>query len=237
MRHRLLRIWVAALLSAGFSLVALSGTHAKTPKPHLVVGKAHGYSFTVKGTGWSAKQTVVFAVSQGGVSSGVEVRTTARGTFAVGILGMVRCAGVSYSAVDLHSRHAQGNLGTTARACLALRPVAQPVVRVLHGATITPASVTVSSLTPSTVRLHLGEELIIDESRTAYTPMADSAYLMLVQAPLACVQDCNAGGSNGIWTFVAIRTGQTGIDLSPACRKLTPPCMMPDAGIRVTIVR
>ena len=137
MRHRLVRIWAAALLSAAFSLGALSGAHARSVKPRLAVGKAQGYSFTLKGTGWSGHQTVVVAVTIGDISAGVEVRTTARGTFAVGVTGMARCAGVGYSAVDLRSRRVHGSLGTAARACLAYRPAAPPVVRVLHGSVST----------------------------------------------------------------------------------------------------
>ena len=51
--------------------------------------------------------------------------------------------------------------------------------------------------------------------------------------PRACAQVNCAQGF--YWRWVAVRTGDTGIDLSAACRKSTPPCMVPVKTYAVTV--
>jgi hypothetical protein len=90
--------------------------------------------------------------------------------------------------------------------------------------------------------LHVGDELTIWEAgtvRPAFRPQADPAYLALTgqgtTPPRACPQpDCDAGF---YWGYVAIRAGQTLVDMSPGCREVTPPCMAPDFAITVKILR
>jgi hypothetical protein len=88
--------------------------------------------------------------------------------------------------------------------------------------------------------MKLGDRLYLWEAGTTtplYTPHTDSTYLTLLEQyrtlPRACPQvDCAEGFA---WIWVAIRTGTTIIDLSPACRQSQPPCALPDFGVTVHI--
>jgi hypothetical protein len=123
------------------------------------------------------------------------------------------------------------------------------VLHVIVGRSITPPAVDILNGHPATVTVHIGQVLYLWEPGvTAPTFQAQvvggtgtataSSPLVLIDAgqtaPKDCAQvDCAAGF---YWRWLAVRTGDTGIVLSAACRMAKPPCMLPDFVIAVHVV-
>jgi hypothetical protein len=214
--------------------------HASS-RPSLHVVAISGFRIGTVGTGWHAAGPVIVRLQSGPWVVGVQVRPARDGTFEIGVKRVDLCGGVRFRAVDSAGRSA--NAHGPALLCAPRLNPPRPLLYVLKGMPLSPTTVRVlGPARPAIVRMHVGDSLYLWEPGTdvaSFTPSVDPRYLALIAQertpPRLCPQvDCALGFA---WTWVALRPGVTTIDTSPACRLSTPPCGMPDYGIRVVISR
>jgi hypothetical protein len=231
---------LTALIVLCLALVGLlpKGIQAAGP-PAMRLVAVGGHRIAVHGTGWPARDRMVLSVRYGGGSEGLELGSTARGAFTVAADSIDLCGGVTFVARD-SAGHRATVQGPPLKCASRINPP-RPVFTVLSGTKLQPHEVRVLGATgPHDVILHVGDALYLWLGGTAtpvFLPKTKARYLfplsMGTTPPRACAQvDCQAGF---FWRWIALRPGETGIDLSPACRQTTPPCEIPDLLLRVHI--
>lgn len=207
------------------------------PMLHLVA--ITGHTIGVRGTGWNARDRIAFAVHYDQWTAGVVVRATRKGRFNVAADTIDLCGGVTFDARDVHGHHAI--VHGPPLMCPSRTNPPRPTFTVTSGTGLQPRETRIVGVNgPRTVTVHVGEVVYLWLAGTVqptFTPTADPKHLALLSEertpPRACAQvDCTEGFA---WQWMAIRTGDTGIDLSPACRLSTPPCGVPDLLIRVHV--
>lgn len=242
----------AVVILWSLSLGSVQSSLAKGKAPTLHLAGAAGFRIAVSGDGWAPRSRVAFSVRAGPWVEGMALQTTAAGTFRIGIRNTELCGGSSFRARDLrgHSAVVYG----PALKCPAPFSPPKPVVTVLLGTRLrietkhsanrargTVQEIRLLAPGARTETLHLGDALYLWEPgtvRPAFRASANSRYLELIgqgrTPPRACPQvDCEEGY---YWEWIAVTTGTTFIDLSPACRESRPACAIPDFAIRVQIL-
>jgi hypothetical protein len=236
----LIRLVIAVgLLTLLIQPASQSFVQARTLHPAMRFVTNTTYPLVVKSTGWKSGSRVIFTVRQMSIAAGGQVQTNSAGTFVVAVIGADRCSNPVFTARDFRSH--QVVLHGPALACPASANQVSPQLKVLRGKIVKSRVVVVRGTQPASVTLRVGDELDIYEQEQklpAFTPRVDSTYLALIAIGTTparmCPQvDC---GSEAYWKYVAVRTGQTYVDLSPACRQVTPPCMIHDWAINVHIL-
>jgi hypothetical protein len=216
----------------------LAGAGSASPTLRFVT--AAGYQPAIAGRGWMPGTRIVFSVQEATVAAGLEIRVTRRGTFRVGVTDVSMCDRPVFVARDLHGG-LQTKLSGPPLGCASRLNPPVPQMHLLQGRLAKHRVVRVYRIQPRQVTLHVGDELYIWEAGTsqpAFRPHADPTYLTLIgqgtTPPRACAQpDCDSGF---YWDYVALRTGVTLLDMSPACRDAAPPCAAPDLAMKVTIL-
>ena len=225
-------------------LVVVSSTapnaSAQSTSPALRFVAVPGYRLTVLGTGWPRRDRVIFTVHAGPWVQGLELRATRNGSFRVGVNNVDLCGGATFQAQDMRGHHV--SLRGPALLCASKLNPPVPTLSVLRGQAVQLHQVRLLTVSrPTNVTMRVGDELYLSEQgqgRPFFTPRADPTYLLLVAqgetSPGACSQaNCNAGF---YWEWIAIRAGQTGIGLSPACREAHPQCELPDFVLEIRIL-
>lgn len=232
---------LTALIVLCLALVGFlpKGIQAAGSPPDIRLVAAAGHRIAVHGTGWPARGRLILSVRYGGESEGLQLRTTPRGAFTVAVDSIDLCGGVTFIARDLAGHRATVQ-GPPLKCVSRINPP-RPVFTVLLGTKLQPHEVRVRGITgPHNVTLHVGDALYLwigGTTTPTFMPKAKARYLfplsMGTTPPRACAQvDCEA---RFFWRWIALRPGETGIDLSPACRQTTPPCEIPDLLLRVRI--
>jgi hypothetical protein len=214
--------------------------HAQQSVPALHFTKAAGFQLGVSGQGWPHRGRLNLVVRSGASAAGLRFRSTSAGTFLLGINSVDVCSGVRFDVYTRSGRHAQ--IQTPQRGCPSVGDPSVPVVTVLQGTVLRPSEARLLALqTPAgPFHLRVGQTLYFwlpGTLRPAFVPKTNPAYLVLVTqgttAARACAQpDCSAGF---FWRWLAVQSGTTAIDLSPACRQSKPQCEIADRLIEVTI--
>lgn len=200
----------------------------------------------VEGTGWGHRPVTV-SVSEGRWVVGITVQPNDSGTFRLASTSLNLCARPLFRAYDAHGHYravAGPPLG-----CAAPADPPRPRLRAVVGRQVTAPTVQIPASRPTSVTLHRGDILYLWEPGTnapAWTPSVEQIDSPNATAlPLALVDqgqtaarmcpevDCAAGF---YWKWLAVKTGDTAITLSAACRASKPPCMVPDFIIRVHII-
>ncbi|GEM_PF-3477715 len=234
-RRLLLTTIVAAPLMFSVLAAPALARPAAAGGPALKLISVSGYSLAIRGTGWPAKQRVVFALRQKPVVVGLELWTTPRGRFSVGVKHIDLCNGETMVARDLHGHRVV--LSGPGLGCPPARKPPIPQLTLLHGRPAPPAVTHVDGMAHKPVTLRLGDAVYVWEQGTRkplYVPSAPSAYLALMARgrtpPRACPEvECAAGA---FWEWVGVRVGTTAITMNPSCR---PGCELPSYLIPVKI--
>jgi len=236
--HRLIiRLSATICLLIGFATADVTNVRG-APVPMLRFTPATGFALAVQGSGWQPQARIVFWVSAGGKIAGRELIATGDGSFVMGINGVNVCDRPIFQARDLHG--ARARLQGPALGCSQRADVPRAQLHVVAGRPATPPTVRIYDNRPASVTMHLGDELYVWEpgvSTAAFRPGPIGNKLLLIRTgqtpPRACPQPgCDAGF---YWLYVAIKTGNSTLDIAPACRFATPPCLAPDIIIRVVI--
>lgn len=232
MKH-LLTLALAAVFAGLWTIPARA---ANVPAPTLRIVTVRGYQVGIAGT-FQPGVPVAFSLQAGPWTVGREIVPASHGRFLVGIRHLNPCTNPVARATDIHLHVAE--LRFPAVECLTRPDPSRPVLTVLRGRNSPGRLVVVRGIQPRSVSLRLGDRLQFREggiSAPAFTPSADATHL----APLSVTREgacatwdtCTSGF---IYTFVAVHTGETNVDMSAACRQARPPCMMPDFAIHVSI--
>jgi hypothetical protein len=232
---------VFALILLGITGSAGATALAQSAKPSLRFGATPGYRLTVIGRGWSRRARLGVSLRSGTRVSGLELRATSAGSFKLGVNQVNLCGGVLVVVSDLSGHKAQ--VRGPALACPIPNNSLNPVLTILKGKMAHPRAVRIlSPAAPTPLTMRIGETLYIQEPGTAQPSMsasADQRYLLEIgEGKLSsgsCVQSSCPG--TFFWEWLAVRAGNTAIDLSPACRQTKPACGRPDIALEVHITR
>lgn len=233
----ILRLVVCAMLL--LLTVQVTSVQAAGAKPTLRLGHDAQQRLLVSGSGWRPNSRIVFSVHLASLTNGRELRANSRGRFALAITRLSLCSGPVFQARNLAGQSAVLHGPPLGCASPANPPV--PSLHLVQGHAVSVQLERILGTIPRTVTLHLGDELYLYESgdtHPGYQPQADDHFLTVLRQGTtparACSQpDCAAGF---FWQYAAAQVGQTTIDLSPACRSVRPPCMMPDLEIEVNVL-
>jgi hypothetical protein len=227
------------LVVIAHALPARSAVSGQTLLPSIRFVTAPGYTLALSGKGWGARANVRIIVRAGNFVGSRHVRVTRTGQFLLGV-SVSLCAGAQF---DVFSRSHHATIHSPGLACaLRVNPPA-PQMIVLRGqlGKTSETRAIDPQITGSPLTLRVGDTLYLWEpgtTRPLFTPGPDPSYLAQVAQgttpPRACAQtDCAAGF---YWRWLALRPGQTGIRLEPACRLSKPQCELPDRILEVTII-
>jgi hypothetical protein len=241
-RHIWTRLFVGLLLALSVTVIPDDRpAQAQQAQPSLRLIGIPGYRLGVSGQGWPHRGRLSVVARSGTQAVGVQFRATRAGTFSLGVNSVDVCSGVGFDVYTRSGRHV--HLASRPLACPAVLETPVPTVTVLQGSTLPSADVKMGTLQAldNPFVLRVGQILYFWEPGTqhpAFLPQTNPAYLMLVEqgttAARACAQpDCAAGF---YWRWRAVQPGNTGIDLSPACRQTKPQCEIPDRLVEVTIL-
>jgi hypothetical protein len=237
--RRRLAVVLAMLVTAALALPDATPASAAT-KPSLRLVVRHGHSVAVAGAGWKARAMVVVTISTGPWVEGLTLRTTAKGTFVAAADPVSFCNRLTWTARDKagHTVKVKG----PALGCASQLDVKKPAVTLLSGSRVAPGQRQTIEGGPraDTVSMHVGDTLYVWQPGKAhpdFTANAEPTYLALLRQGTTAARDCaQVDCAPGFyWEWVALRSGDTVIDLSPACRLTTPPCGRPDYAVRVHI--
>ena len=234
-----------ALAGLAFTLLSvmepsLTGASAQSPTPSLRFVNVSGYRLTVEGRGWPVQRRLIVAFHAGSWLGGLEVQTTLNGSFRVGMNSVDRCG----TAVTAMARDFNGHARQTRAPALLCPPLPappSPALTLLQGPAVNPTVLpSIAPTAPGSVTIHRRDLFYLWEPGTdqpAFTPTADEHYLLPIGQGRAvapgCTQNCDPGF---FWQWVAVKAGLTAVDLSPGCRKSSPPCAAPDLRIDVQIL-
>jgi hypothetical protein len=231
---------VALLGLVSLMPVAAAGavTARRDSAPALQFVSKTGYRVAVEGTGWRPNHRVTFSLAQGSPVFGLELRSTSRGAFIVGVKNIDLCNGDSFAAGDLAGHRAQ--LAGPGLGCAVNPHPPTPQLTVVKGKLL---SIAVTHIdTPPyehSVVIRQADALYLWESGTtnpAFVPSAPATFFFLIghgqTPPSACPEvECGAGF---YWEWVGMKRGRTGIAMNPSCR---PQCEIPSYLIPVRITR
>lgn len=206
--------------------------------PSLRLGHDAQQRLLVSGSGWKANSRIAFSIHLASLATGRELRADSRGRFALAVTRLSLCSAPVFQARSLAGQSTTLHGPPLGCATPANPPI--PSLHLLQGRAISVQLERILGTTPRSVTLHLGDQLYLYESgdtHPGYQPQVDEHYLSVLRQGAtparACAQpECGAGF---FWQYVAAQVGVTAIDLSPACRSLRPPCMLPDLEITVTV--
>lgn len=235
---------LVCLVGASFAGTLLVGSPAEVPAgqahPTLRFVNEKGYRISVKGVGWSHKTRVTFAVRQGSTTEGLELRTTAKGPFVVGVNNIDLCGRSLFKTRDFkgHSARVRG----PALECASPDHPPVPVLTVVKGHELHIAVTHVDTPPKHTIVIGRGNALYLwlaGQHHPSFTPSAPKKYFALIgqgtTPPRACPQiECAAGF---FWEWVGLKLVRTAITMTPWCRRYQPPCEGPSYTIRVRIIR
>ena len=201
--------------------------------PAMTWVKIPGYRSAVVGSGWSPGAEVGVSLSQRGLIAGLEIRTSAKGTFEVGIrkaqckFGWIahaqNFAGVEATARGLHS--CGSAVGSTAPALIVnqghrVQPKVTRIVGLDNGR---------SGTIVQGNAVYLWEK---GENHPSLKPTAPSAHFFMIGHGQTCrFVSCDRGF---FWEWIATTIGHTDITVAPWCAKLT--CRQHGVAIPITIV-
>jgi hypothetical protein len=237
-RRRIVRSLLGTALALSLLLVTADASRAAVKRSLRTVA-VPSFKIGTLGNGWKAGKPVVVSLHAGPWVVGVEVRPTRAGSFRVAARGVDLCGGVWFQAVDTagHSKIARG----PALACPSPQQPSKPTLKVIGGKQVRSTQYRIlTPMPPTSVTMHVGDQLYLWEPGStvpAFTPGVDRDYLALLASGKTPPQTCAAVNcAEGFeWTWIALRAGDTILDLSPACRLSTPPCGRPDLGIGIHI--
>lgn len=229
--------------------IMVSGTPAHARLPGHATRKAATLKLVtvprhrlgLSGNGWPHRRTVALAVHQGGTVRGLALRTTAKGTFLVGVDNIDMCTGIWAEARDLAGHRARVN--GPVMGCPPPVSPPTPKLSVLKRTQRTTMHVVRVFGVPSarTITVSLGDALYFWQPGTGqpfYQVGAPDANLFLIAQGTtparACAQPNCAQGF--YWEWLAVRLGTTGIGLSPSCLDSKPPCELPSLEVTVNVV-
>lgn len=222
------------------SLLFVSGgvpSAGAAARPNLTFTRAPGHPLAVRGTGWKGGERIVFSLQLATVMTGIQIRATAGGSFTVAIGAVTLCGASQITARSYDG--SQAMVIGPARNCALQGKPPHPRFSILAGTRLRTRTVTVVGLSGSrSVSLRVGDKLYFSEPSVGvmYVPSVDPAYLTLLRHRTT-VQQCANGScfSETSWEWVAVKAGETAIDLAAPCRQSRPPCMLPDLLLRVRI--
>jgi hypothetical protein len=177
-----------------------------------------------QGTGWAPKARVTFTLALGPNTYGVELRTTASGTFEVGARKANFCYGSRYWARDLSGNQAYGPIGDPY--CAPHATTSRLVV--LQGERIKPkVTRVVGTGGGKTAIILVGDALYLWEKGTtspALKPAASDRFFALIGAGRASSPACRQSScpAGFFWKWIGMQPGRTAISLTPWCG--TGPC-------------
>ncbi len=221
-----------------FSAVTAAPVSAATRSLSLVslAGKGVG----VHGAGWGHGR-VVLSLQTGPWVLAVSLRPTATGTFTVTAPGVNLCAGVVLVAHDTHG-HGKKVHGPPL-GCASPADYPRPRLQVTLGKRVASPTVRILDAHPASITLHVGDVLYLWEPGTTapfFSPRESGTpgVLQLIAQGQTTAKPCAEAecAAGFYWKWLAVKTGDSGIELSAACRQSKPPCMLPDFVIRVQVV-
>jgi hypothetical protein len=99
---------MAAVIISLLSMAPAPNTAlAASSTPSLRFVSVSGYQLAVTGRGWAHNARVVFSVQEPTVAAGLEVRTTKKGRFLIGLADISMCDRPTFLAQDFHGRRAK----------------------------------------------------------------------------------------------------------------------------------
>lgn len=213
--------------------------------PSLVLTAAPGYVFAVEGHGWAHRRTVAATVYAVGWTVGIQIQPGLHGYFKMGVRRMDICGDTTITATDTAGRSV--SVRRMGPLCASPSNPPRPVLVALRGRIVrTTIHRLIEPGGQASVTMKLGDRLSLwDAGTTApmFIPHADSSFLALLEQyrgtqppPSTCSASAAGCAAGFVWTWVAVRTGKTLIDLSPTCLQTRPPCAMPDFAVTVRIV-
>jgi hypothetical protein len=228
---------VVMTLLAGFASPDLAGTAVASSPPVLSWVTLPGYPAAIASSSWAPDVKVGFALSQRGLVFGVEVRTTAKGTFEIGI----RKFQCNFGGVA----QAQNLAGVRAMAPVldpcgpAVTPT-MPVLVVIQGHRLRPKVAVISGLGHGrSTSIVQGNAISLWEkgkTHPEFVATAPAGHFFLIgygpsPAPSCVSANCAPGFS---WEWIGTRAGHTDIAVAPWCG--TNPCPQYVVAIPITIL-
>jgi hypothetical protein len=238
-------------VAVGLSVVMTLGTalrvEAVAPKPRATDGTRSLHivavpqqSLGVMGSGWSRSSVLTVSAWTSSPKRTIKLKTTAHGTFLVGISSITACADFTFTAHDATHHLTVQRLP---RACAVDAGSGPPVITVLQGKQMTARQITIDVSQPlPAATMHVGDVLYLYDPSSQGTSVlvrGDPDHLRLIDqgAVPACPPDANCPTPSGVfWRFTATHSGESIVIVSAACRQSKPPCMVPDRALRIQIL-
>jgi hypothetical protein len=243
MRYRLVALFtlLGAMVAMPVASASASSRAARSHlPPTLELTTAKGYAFAVEGLHWLPRSEVAFSVTANGSTVGIQLDSTVKGRFLIGVSNAVLCGGEAFAARDYNGNRAM--ILTPGGPCPDIVFPAGPALKVLKGKQVQFGVTRITSRPrTSPVVITIVNAVYMQELGTAapaYIPSAPDKYFFLiahgyVPSPTAVCTPVNCGPS-AYWEWIGMRVGKTAITMNPSC--LPKGCTLPSYLIPVTIM-